>query len=170
MSEAGRRWGRRLLWALPILLALYILVRVTDSVWYAARRPADFRDANWSGEWRTARYGGLTGRLLVKLPDPLPENSDFKAEALVYYPVYSVWKTGQFVRMDFTGHFTPDAPTSAGKSTNDIPGGGKLKFKGMLGDQVVEYAAIIDGNRKVVSGGYLSRSPDDYGSFWIDRD
>lgn len=170
MGEARGRWRRRLLWVLPTLLAVYCLARVTDSVWYRAGRPADFRGANWSGEWRTAQYGGLTGRLLVKLPDPLPENKDFKAEALVYYPVYSAWKTGQFVRMEFTGHFSPDAPMSAGMSTNEIPGGGKLKFKGTVGGQVVEYAAVIDGDRTVVSGGYLSQSPHDYGSFWVERD
>jgi len=170
VSEARGRWRRRLLWVLPALLAVYVLARVTDSVWYWAQRPADFRDANWSGEWRSAEYGGLTGRLLVKLPDPLPENEDFKAVALVYYPVYSVWKTGQFVRMEFTGHFNPDAPVSAGKSTNEIPGGGKLKFKGIVGNQVVDYAALIDEKRRVVTGGYLSRSPGDYGSFWVERD
>jgi hypothetical protein len=170
MAEPRRKWRKRLLWVLPVLLAIYLLVRVTDYVWYRTQRPADFRDANWSGEWRTTKYGGLSGRLLVRLPDPLPENKDFKAEAMVYYPVYSTWKTGQFVRMEFTGHFTPDAPTSAGQSTNDIPGGGKLKFKGVVGNQVVDYTAIIDENRKVVTGGYLSYSPDDYGSFWIERD
>jgi hypothetical protein len=34
----------------------------------------------------------------------------------------------------------------------------------------VEYAAVIDGRRTVVSGGYLSRSPDDDGSFWFERE
>jgi hypothetical protein len=106
----------------------------------------------------------------VRLPDPLPENRDFTAEALVYYPVYSVWKTGQFVRMEFTGHFSPDDPASAGKSKNDIPGGGKLKFKGVVGSQVVDYAALIGEDRRVVTGGYLSKSPDDYGAFWLERD
>jgi hypothetical protein len=170
MGEPRRKWGRRLRWVLPVLLAVYVLARVTDFVWYRTQRPADFRDANWSGEWRTARYGGLSGRLLVRLPDPLPENKDFKAEALVYYPVYSVWKTGQFVRMEFTGHFSPDAPASAGKSTNEIPGGGKLKFKGMVGHHVVDYAALLDEDRRLVTGGYVSRSPDDHGSFCVERD
>jgi hypothetical protein len=150
-------------------LAVYLLARVADAVWFRAARPADFADANWAGEWRTAQYWGLTGRVLVRLPDPLPVNTDFKAEALVYYPVCSLWKPGRFVRMDFTGHFSPDAPASAGRTTNEIPGG-KLKFKDVAGDQVVEYAAVIDGGRTVVSGGYLSRSPHDYGSFWVERE
>jgi hypothetical protein len=102
------------------------------------------------------------------LPDPLPENQDFKAEALVYYPIYCGWKTGQFVKMDFTGHFSPDAPASSGQSTNAIPGGGgKLKFTGTAGNQVVEYVAMIDPSRTRIVGGYLSRTPDDYGFFAI---
>jgi hypothetical protein len=140
--EARPKWKRRLLRVLVVLLALYVLGRAADYVWYRVQRPADFRDANWSGEWRTAKYFGVSGRLLVRLPDPLPENQDFQAEALVYYPVYSPWKTGKFVRMEFIGHFSPDARASAGKSTNDIPGAGKLKFKAVIGSQVVDYAAV----------------------------
>ena len=170
MSEKRGRLRRYLPWVLPVALAIYCVARVADYTWFQLRRPATFADARWCGEWRTSQYGGLTGRLLVRLPDPLPENQDFQAEALVYYPVYSVWKTGQFVRMEFTGHFTPDGASSAGKSTNKIPGGGKMKFKGILGDQVVDYAALIDDYRILVTGGYLSHEPDDYGSFWIEKD
>jgi hypothetical protein len=148
-------------------LSIYLLVKLTDFAWYRTQIPVGFRDANWSGSWETKGYGGLSGRLLVRLSDPLPENEDFKAEALVYYPIYSVWKTGQFVKMDFSGRYSPDAPTSAGQSTNPIPGGGVLKFKGMAGSQVVEYSALVDETRTRIVGGYLSRDPYDYGLFFI---
>lgn len=168
MNDSARRWGRRLLWVLPCLLVIYFIVKLTDLVWYRTQIPVGFQNANWSGEWRSQQYAGFSGKLLVRLPDPLPANEDFKAEALVYYPVYCVWKTGQFVKMDFVGHFSPDAPTSAGQSTNQIPGvGGKLKFQGVAGNQVVDYVAIIDGSRTRIVGGYLSRSPHDYGYFTI---
>jgi hypothetical protein len=168
VKEAARRWGRRLLWLLPALLSVYLLVLFADFAWFRTNIPVGFRDANWSGRWETRRYGGLSGRLLVRLPDPLPEDQDFKAEALVYYPIYSVWKTGQFVKMDFVGHFSPDAPASTGKTANMIPGGGgKLSFKSVAGHQVVEYVALIDESRTRVVGGYLSRDPDDYGIFFI---
>jgi hypothetical protein len=168
MKEALQRWGRRSLWILPVGFALYLAVMGVDHVWYRSRVPTRFRDANWEGRWETRRYGGLSGRLLVRLPDPLPEGVDFKAEALVYYPVYSVWRTGQFVRMDFIGHFRPDSPASGGQTTNAIPsGGGMLKFKGVVGKQVVEYAALLDDSRTLIVGSYLSREPDDYGHFWL---
>ena len=74
--------------------------------------------------------------------------------------MYSVWRTGQFVKMDFTGHFRPESPTSGGQTTNSIPsGGGKLKFKSVVGNQVVEYAALIDERVTSVVGGYLSQTP-----------
>lgn len=171
MSEARRRWGRRLLWALAGLVGVYVLARAADAVWFRTQRSADFADANWAGEWRTAKYAGLAGRLLVRLPDPLPEGVDFQAEALVYYPVYSVYKTGRFVRMDFTGRFDPARPASAGTSANDIPDGcGVLKIKAVAAGQVVEYAAVLDRYRSAVAGGYLSRLPDDHGSFWLTQD
>lgn len=168
MKDSLRRWGRRSLWALPAALALYLTVTCVDFIWYRTHIPVRFQSANWEGRWETRRYGGLSGRLLVRLPDPLPEGVDFKAEALVYYPVYSVWKTGQFVRMDFMGHFRPESPASGGQTTKAIPsGGGLLKFKGVAGNQEVDYAALLDDARTVIIGSYLSRWPDDYGQFLI---
>ena len=166
--ERLRKWGKRMLWVLPVILGLYVFIMTADFVWYRTQFPISFASANWSGKWKTQQYWGLSGNLIVHLPDPLPENQDFKAEALVYYPIYSAWKTGQFVKMSFQGHFSPDSPASAGRSTNTIPGGGgKLKFKGTVGNQVVEYVAIIDESRTRIVGGYLSRSPSDLGCFSI---
>ena len=168
MRETARKWGRRLLWVLPVLLAVYGVGKLADFLWFRTQVPIGFQNVNWSGHWQTEQYGGFSGRLLVRSPDPLPENQDFKAEALVYYPIYSGWKTGEFVKMDFTGHFSPDAPASGGKSAPTAPeGGGKLKFKGVAGNQVVEYVALINSSRTRVVGGYLSRSPNDYGVFAI---
>lgn len=168
VRERLRKWGKRLLWVLPTILVLYVVVKVADRVWFRTQMPVSFFNANWSGKWETQQYGGLSGNLVVRLPDSLPDNEDFKAEALVYYPIYSAWKTGQFVKMDFQGHFSPDKPASSGRSTNTIPGGGgKLKFKGTVGDQAVEYVAIVDESHTRIVGGYLSTSPYDFGSFYI---
>lgn len=170
MKEALRRWGGRCLWVLPVALALYVTVKGLDLIWYRSHVPVRFQDATWEGRWETRRYWGLSGALLVRLPDPLPKDVDFKVESLVYYPVYSVWRTGQFVKMDFTGHFQPDSTTSGGQTTNPIPsGGGMLKFKGVVGDQVVEYAALLDDGGTNLVGCYLSRNPDDRGHFWLRR-
>jgi hypothetical protein len=139
-----------------------------DFIWYRSHVPVRFHCANWEGRWVTRQFWGLSGRLLVRLPDPLPAGVHFKAEALVYYPVYSVWRTGQFVRIDFMGHFRPESPTSGGRTTKPIPtGGGMLKFKGVVGNQFVEYAALIDELGTNIVGGYPSRDPDDSGHFWL---
>jgi hypothetical protein len=149
---------------------VYCAAKVADSLWFRLRLPVTFQSANWSGTWQTNQYG-LSGRLLVRLPEPLPEGEEFKAEALVYYPVYSGWKTGRFVKMDFTGYFRPDASSSSGKTTVVSPKKeekvGELKFKGRAGDQTVDYVALVNKERDLVVGGYLSLSPDDYGSFSI---
>ena len=82
-----------------------------------------------------------------------------KRIALVYYPVYSVWRTGQFVKMEFRGHFQPESPASGGQTTNAIPTeGGMLKFKSVVGNQVVEYAALLDhGGTHIVGALYLTK-------------
>ncbi len=153
-------------WAL-ILLAFAVVLLVADYGWYRTQVPLRFTNANWSGTWKTQQYG-LKGRLLVSLPDPLPANEDFLAEALVYYPIYSVWKTGQFVKMEFVGNFSPDSSTSAGISENNIPGPrGKLKFKATAGTQIVDYTAMMDETGRRVIGSYVSQSPDDIGYFFI---
>jgi hypothetical protein len=162
------KWGSRVLWMLAALYILYCLVQLADYLWFQTHVPRGFQDANWSGRWQTEQYNGFSGRLLVRLRDPLPENQDFKAEAMVYYPIYSGWKTGRFVKMDFTGRFTPDAPTSAGQNQNVIPGsGGKLKFEGVVDDQRVEYTALLNKSRTKIVGGYLSSGPYDYGFFVV---
>jgi len=39
MDDKYRKWGRRLLWVLPALLAFYCVVKLTDFVRYRARIP-----------------------------------------------------------------------------------------------------------------------------------
>jgi hypothetical protein len=170
MTAARGKWGKRLLWILPVLLVLYWVVMGLDYAWYRSHVPVRFRQANWEGRWETRRFWGLSGRLLVLLPDPIPDGVDFKAEAVVYYPIYSVWRTGQFVPMEFNGHLGADSPTTGGRTSNAIPsGGGMLKFKGSVGNQDVEYAALLDEYRTTIVGGYLSRNPDDFGHFGLSR-
>ena len=67
------------------------------------------------------------------------------------------------------GPFPPGSPASGGQTTNAIPAGGFLKFKGVAGRQEVDYAALLDDSRSIIIGSYLSRWPDDYGHFEIDR-
>jgi hypothetical protein len=169
IKERLLKWRKRLFYVLFAMIILFVFVKLADFVWFRTQVPVTFVHANWSGKWESEEWFGFSGKLIVRLPDPLPENQDFKAEALVYYPIYSSWRTGQFVKMDFHGHFSPDSPATAGQSTNDIPGstGGKLKFKGTAGNQVVEYVALINERRTRIVGGYLSAHPYDFGFFTI---
>lgn len=167
---------RVLKWIL-IFVALVVTVRVADYIWYRIQIPAGFADANWSGRWETHQYG-LSGRLLVHIPDPIPEDVPFKAEASVYYPIYSFWKTGQFEEMEFQGEYSPDTATTGGTTPSE-PGeardffpkkAGKLRFSGTAGDQVVEYVGIIDDFGSQIIGSYVSKSPPDIGFFHIGKD
>jgi len=182
VPEGKRRFGRVVklsLWILPCLLFLYLVLHLANFVWFRTHIPTAFYDANWIGEWETDYYWGMSGKLLVRLPDPIPEDEDFDAEALVYYPVYSVWKTGQFVKMNFGGHFSPESSSSSGDTTvppgytavsynGKIPHkGGRLTFKATAGRQTVEYVALMDESGTRIVGAYFSRSPNDYGHIWL---
>lgn len=150
-----------------IVLVLIVMVRIGDYVWFRTQIPLRFANANWSGHWKTQQYG-LSGRLMVLLPDPIPEDQDFEAEALVYYPIFSVWQTGRFVRMQFVGNFSPDTSTSSGATQNEISGSrGKLKFKAVADNQVVDYVAMMDDSGTRIIGSYVSQSPSDIGFFFI---
>ncbi|MFK7778664.1 MAG: hypothetical protein QM501_11220 [Gimesia sp.] len=158
---------RRIANWLLILLALIVIVRIGDYAWFRTQVPLRFTSANWTGNWKTQQYG-LSGKLLVKLPDPMPENQDFDAEVLVYYPIYSVWNTGRFVKMEFVGNFSPETSTSSGVAENEIPGSrGKLMFKATAGNQVVDYVAMMDESGTRIIGSYVSQSPSDIGYFFI---
>lgn len=195
MRDAVLRWGRRIApWILPGLLGLVLVVGILDEMWYRFCLPQSFWGANWYGSWRTVRYGGMAGRLTVRLPDPLPVDTEFKADALVYYPIWFGYRTGQFVKFEFRGQFTPDG-TAAGatprkplappagraaapvepigftKTGWEVPGkGGNLKFRATLDGQELEYSALLDEHGSRIVGGYLSRSPDDYGQFYLRND
>jgi len=161
--------ARRIAKWLLILLALIVILRIGDYVWFRTQIPLRFTSANWTGTWKTQQYG-LSGKLMVHLPDPLPEDQDFNADALVYYPIYSVWKTGQFVKMEFVGNFSPESSTSSGASEHLIPGSrGKLKFKATAGNQIVDYVAMMDESGTRIIGSYVSQSPSDIGYFFIQK-
>ena len=174
-----RRIVRVFAYSASMLIIAWILAGLLDLMWFRSTVPITFRDAKWSGSWKTQQYMFMSGRLLVRLPDVLPEDGEFKAEALVYYPIYSVWKTGSFVRMDFVGRFSARSALSAGETTNEIPGtsdptgvkgkSGTLYFKGTAGNQVVEYSAIANRDQTRIVGGYLSTTPSDYGFFSLER-
>ncbi|MCF6299468.1 MAG: hypothetical protein L3J01_06280 [Thiomicrorhabdus sp.] len=183
-DQKSKPWFRRVFkWLLiltatffVVIIAIISIVRVGDYVWFRSHVPLRFANANWTGNWKTQQYG-LSGRLLVHLPDPLPENEDFQAEAIVYYPIYSIWKTGSFVKMEFTGNFSPESSTSTGLSKNDSPDyraelklkgkRGKMKFRATAGDQVVDYVAMMDESGERLIGSYISKSPHDIGYFFI---
>ena len=164
------RWLRRI-WRLAATgIALLLLIGIADFFYFRASVPLNFYDANWTGRWKTEDVGWIRGRLLVKLPDPLPENESFYAQALVYYPIYSVYRTGQFVPMDFEAEYSPNKASSSGAAETPLAlPGGKLKFKGMAGRQVVDYIAIFSDDQRRIIGCYESDSPYDYGHFVLNK-
>lgn len=167
---------RKVVKGLGILAALALALLVGDYAWYRTQMPLRFTHANWTGTWKT-HYYGLSGRLVVLMPDPIPENQDFEAEALVYYPVYSVWKSGQFVKMAFVGNFSPEAATSTGEAEILTYGPrGKLKFRATAKDktegptQIVDYVAMMNATGTAIIGSYVSQGPSDIGYFYIGKE
>jgi hypothetical protein len=57
MRESARKWGRRLVRLVVLLVAGYGALKTADLVWFRAFVPIAFQNANWVGTWHTNQYG-----------------------------------------------------------------------------------------------------------------
>ena len=90
-------------------------------------------------------------------------------EVLVYYDLWSPYRTRGSVPMTFTGYFPSKGVVSQG-AASAVPVL-KLTSKGVPGSlvQTIEYVGLADRMTTTIVGGYVSVKPDDVGGFSITR-
>ena len=153
---------RRLIFvSLCVWLALILL----NSLRASYGKPSGFGTACWSGWWRSETVGIVSGQVTVKLPIPLPQGGPFQAEAVVYYNLWCPYRPGQFARITLSGELDTGGKAGAGSGLADAAAPSLLSLKGRLGEQSLEYAALLDSSRRGITGGYLSLNPGDSGCF-----
>ncbi len=164
-----KKWKKRSLVVAAVLVAIYFAFPVVDRVWFAFRVPSDFYDAQWRGDWNSDRFKFVSGRLLVKLPDPVPKDQEFDVDALMYYRISSPYRTGSTVRMKMIGYLASDQSGGGGNADAPIvvPPHYTFKFKGGDGPsvQTIDYIATGDAHDTMIVGGYRSAGPYDMGHF-----
>ena len=121
------------------------------------------------GDWKSDRYMLTSGRLVVRLPDPIPKDQEFDVDSLVYYRIWSPYRTGRTMPMKMVGYLATNQSGGGSNAASPVvvPQHYTFKFKG--GDdpsaQLIDYVATSDTEDTIIVGGYRSRSPHDLGRF-----
>jgi hypothetical protein len=167
------KWKKRLLVVAAVLIVIYFALPILDHVWFTFHIPSDFSDARWRGDWNSDYFSPVSGRLLVKMPDPVPKDQEFDIDALVYYRIWSPYRTGGTVRMKMVGYLASGASGGGGNADGPVivPPHYTFKFKASDGPsaQMIDYVATSDAHDTMIVGGYRSAGPYDMGRFALTR-
>ena len=163
------KWKRRLLIAaIAGLVVCLIVLPIVDRVWFALSAPSAYDDARWRGEWNSEEFLSVSGRIIAKLPDPIPRDQEFDVDALVYYRITSLYRTGCAVPMKMVGYLPSGGSGGGSGSVTPTRAPPRMTFK-LKGDdpskQSIDYVATTDDHVTLIVGGYRSTSPYDMGRF-----
>lgn len=164
-------WKKRFLIVAAVFLGGCFALPIVDRVWFAFRVPTDFANVPWRGNWNSEQVPLVSGQLLVKMPDKVPIDQQFEVETLVYYCLWSPYRTGSTVRVKMIGYFAADK--SGGGSNAESPAIErphyifKLKSGDSLSAQRIDYAATSNADMTMLIGSYRSTHPGDIGRFGL---
>jgi hypothetical protein len=151
-------------------LLMYWGALVANDFWYEKSIPRDFHGARWEGGFTSAKHP-TSGRLLFRLPDPIPRDREFDFEGILYYNLWSGFLTGKMARAEFVGFLGGDTGVSAGEETRPTvqPRHFSFRFKGGTTPfpADIRYMAIFDRDDMYVAGSYSAQNGFDVGSFHL---
>lgn len=149
-------------------IIVYWCMLLLNNAVYEFNIPRDFREARWEGEFVSAKHP-TSGRLLVRLPDPVPRNQEFEFEAVFYHNIWSLFLTGETACADFVGYLSDQNPVTAGAETHQsvIPRhfSFRLKGGGTPFPEDIKYTATFDRDDQFVAGSYSAQAAFDVGYF-----
>ena len=168
------RWKKRLLISASIIAGLYVGVSLVNALWFWLSIPAELRDDTWKGTWNSNCYSFTSGRIVAKLPDPIPKGMSFQVDAAVYYNLWCPYRTGHTKRIRLTGLFSRDNSGFGDNAVSPLiskPWNLSFKFKDGSGtyEQIIDYVATTDQSETLIAGGYRSSVPPDLGQFALVR-
>ena len=114
----------------------------------------------WNGSWKGAFSSTMqpvSGHLLVDLPDPLPRNEPFEFEAVIYYNIWSLFRTGNYARLTFTGKLQSEETVSTETESRQIRVPRQFSFKSRSGGGLpdIVYTATIGPADTYIAGSYM---------------
>ena len=148
-------------------VGIKILWRIFDGLVFHLRKPKEAAEFNYQGEWRSCLTRIVGGRILAKIPQPMPRGEAFQIKIFVYYSL-GIYRPGFFMPMELEGFVALDQSEGGGSGRNDDESGSVIsfKFKGTR-NQRVEYVSTSTNKDLQISGGYRSYGPNDLGQFFI---
>jgi len=166
-------WKRLVLIGAVCLLIFFLSFRIVNGLWYRLSVQADLSSANWVGAWESASFPLVSGRIVAKIPDPVPVDQEFTVEAAVYYNLWSPYRTGATKRVKLRGRLAGDDSAGGDNRSSPLVGPPRITFslKGGAGRsaQIIEYVATTDRQKSTIVGGYRSDGPYDMGQFALVR-
>ena len=145
---------------------------LVNDAWYEASIPRDFGDARWEGRFTSAVHP-TSGRLLARLPDPIPRDVEFDFEIVVYYNVWSLFLTGKTARAEFVGYLSSQGPVAAGGETRPSVAPRQFSFKLKGGSTAfpsdIAYTATFDRDERFLAGSYSAQRAYDVGYFTMKK-
>jgi hypothetical protein len=169
---AERKLQFKLLRWLGVGVLLYLLAVSVNYLWYEYSIPRDFRDARWEGEFSSAKHP-TSGKVLARLPDPIPRDQEFEFELVVYYDIWSFFLTGKTARAEFIGYLGSEGLPAAGNETRQsvIPRHFSFQLKGgstPFPDDI-RYTATLDRDDQFIAGSYSAQAAFDVGHFHMNK-
>jgi hypothetical protein len=130
------------------------------------------KDARWEGSFTSSKHP-TSGRLLARLPDPIPRDTEFEFELIVYYNLWSLFLTGKTARASFVGYLSSQSPASVGAESRAsvVPRQFSFHLKGGSTGfpKDITYIAIPDAEDQFIAGAYSAQASFDVGSFSIQK-
>ena len=170
VKQAGlvRKYAVRVAVVVTMGIIVYWCAFLLNNLWYEAAIPRDFGDARWEGEFASVKHP-TSGKLLARLPDPVPRDREFEFEAVVYYDIWSLFLTGKMARAEFVGYLSSEKPVTVGAETRPsvIPRHFSFRLKGGSTPfpEDITYTATFDRDDQFVVGSYSAQGAFDVGYF-----
>jgi hypothetical protein len=168
-----KKWKKRLLIAIGVAAGLLILAPVANAILFRTSVPLGLSVAKWEGEWHSEAYPLVSGRIVAKLPGPIPTDRVFMVDTFVYYNLWSFYRPGGRLLTSLEGNF---GESHSSGTNEDDPGRAPthltFKFKGGPGpdSHIIDYTATIDEDQTIIVGGFRSENPDDVGLFTLRKE
>lgn len=152
-----------------------LLFNILNSIVLKSAIPEKFKDATWEGKWKSENFSLIGGKIIAQLPDKIPNNEEFEAEAMIYYNIWSIYKMGGIKEFKLIGMLGDDNSGGGENKTNEnleLKPSPSFNFKAKVfgnENQKIDYSGIANREKTIIVGGYKSSNPGDLGSFKLKR-
>jgi hypothetical protein len=122
----------------------------------------------WEGEWQSANYRSVGGKLHTEIPEDIPVGRKFPVTVEIYYRPESYYKSGKTVPVEFAGMLSRNGRVTGGGETGNDPNGVDtltLRGRPAWSFHIIEFKATVDQVGGMISGTYQTKWPSDQGSF-----